>query len=93
MTITSVSVINPTQSNAQIVSVETDYDLYPNTNLNPIQMDFKPNLEDNTFIIITLQKSSSNVVLPKTIQLAVYGCGEPVYRYTKAQIEQRKNSK
>jgi hypothetical protein len=55
-------------------------------------MDFQPNLEDNSYLIITLNKSSASVVLPKTVQLAVYACAAPFVRLTKAQVEQGKNS-
>ncbi len=87
---TSVSVLNPAQSGAQIVSVETDFDIYKSNSSNSIQMDFRPNLEDITYLVVTLNKSSSSVVLPKTVQLAVYACTKPVTIRTKAQLELRK---
>jgi hypothetical protein len=53
-------------------------------------MDFRPNLEDNTYAIITLARSSPSVALPKTVQLAVYACTTPITLRTKAQIEDSK---
>jgi len=54
-------------------------------------MNFLPNLEYNTDLVIQLKTTSSNVVFPKNVQLAIYACATPFQIYTKAQVEHRKN--
>ncbi|CAF4497898.1 unnamed protein product, partial [Rotaria socialis] len=86
-TITSVSVLNPNKSQITSMIVETDYDVYNSTNLDGLQVNFQPNVDFNTHIIITLITTMANPIFPKTIQLAIYGCGQPSSAVTKAQIE------
>ncbi|CAF4555276.1 unnamed protein product [Rotaria socialis] len=86
-TITSVSVLNPNESQITSMIVETDYDVYNSTNLDGLQVNFQPNVDFNTHIIITLKTTMANAIFPKTIQLAIYGCGQPSSPVTKAQIE------
>ncbi|CAF4894723.1 unnamed protein product [Rotaria sp. Silwood1] len=86
-TITSVSVLNPNESQITQMTVETDYDTYTSTNLEGLQVNFIPNIEFNTGLIITLTTTASNIIFPKTIQLAIHGCGQPYELATKAQIQ------
>ncbi|CAF4275432.1 unnamed protein product, partial [Rotaria sp. Silwood2] len=86
-TITSVSVLNPNESQVTQMTVETDYDTYTSTNLEGLQVNFMPNVEFNTGLIITLTTTMPNIIFPKTIKLAIYGCGQPNRLATKAQIE------
>ncbi|CAM4985052.1 unnamed protein product, partial [Rotaria socialis] len=66
---------------------ETDYNVNNSTNLDGLQVNFQPNVDFNTHIIITLKTTMANAIFPKTIQLAIYGCGQPSLPVTKAQIE------
>jgi len=91
-TITSISVLNPKQSEAKIVSVQSDFQTFNTTDSNSVEMNFLPNLEDNQVLIITLNTTSANVDFPKNVQLAIYGCVEPIQPLkTKGKIETRKN--
>ncbi|CAF0925338.1 unnamed protein product [Rotaria sordida] len=86
-TMTSVSVLNPNESQITQMTVETDYGNYTSTNLQGLQVNFTPNIEFNTRLIITLTTTMSDVTFPKEVKLAIYGCGEPYGLATKAQIE------
>ncbi|CAF4215767.1 unnamed protein product, partial [Rotaria magnacalcarata] len=86
-TITSVSVLNPSESQITDMTVETDYDVYSSTNRSALQVNFQPNVEFNRGLAFTLTTTMANAIFPKTIQLAIYGCGQPVSIVTKAQIE------
>lgn len=55
-------------------------------------MNFLPNLEDNTFLVVTLARTSASVALPQNISLSVLACGTPTTIVTKAQTETRENS-
>ncbi|CAF3672957.1 unnamed protein product, partial [Rotaria socialis] len=84
-TITSVSVLNPNESQITSMIAETDYNVNNSTNLDGLRVNFQPNVDFNTHIIITLKTTMANAIFPKTIQLAIYGCGQPSLPVTKAQ--------
>ncbi|CAM4973900.1 unnamed protein product [Rotaria socialis] len=86
-TITSVSILNPNESQITSMIAETDYNVNNSTNLDGLRVNFQPNVDFNTHIIITLKTTMANAIFPKTIQLAIYGCGQPSLPVTKAQIE------
>ena len=70
------------------MTVQTDDGIYTSTNLQGLQVNFQPNIDFNTDITFTLQTTLPNMIFPKTIQLAIYGCGQPSSLFTKAQIEE-----
>ena len=80
--------LNPGESQVTEISVETDYDIDFSTNRNAPAVVFSPNVDYNTYLDVKVTKTASNIVYPKQLRLAIYGCGNAVNQLlTKGQIE------
>ena len=80
--------LNPQESQVTEISVETDDEIDFSTNRDAPAVSFSPNLEFNTYLTVKVTKTTSNVVYPKSLRLAIFGCGETVnLLQTKGQIE------
>ncbi len=69
------------------MTVDTDFDTFTTQNSSALQLDFLPNVDYNTAIIITLNATNPSAVSPKTVLLAIHACAETSKLFTKAQVE------
>lgn len=83
-----MEILNPRDSQVTEISVETDYDIDFSTNRDAPAVVFSPNVDFNSYLNVKVTKTASNIVYPKSLRLAIYGCGAAVDPLrTKSQIE------
>ena len=83
-----MSILNPSQSKITLISALTEYDFdaIENTNASNPTIVYQPYYQDVNTLQISILKTSDDSK-PSQVELAIFGCGEPVPIMTKAQVE------
>lgn len=92
ITITSISLLNPTQSDVRITSVQTDETILNGIKSTSVGTDILPSLAFTSGVVIELNSRSATIKSPINVILAIYGCATPITLRTKGKLEPSKIS-